>query len=250
MIGTIWVRVDDPDAGERGDARRSTRCSATARPRRPSETEKSFFANFFGSLQGFVTIILIVTGLVTLCIVFIAANTASMSVRERVGRDRGAEGARLPLARSCSGRSSLEAALLSTLAGVAGVAPHAGRSRRSLRGRRRLEPAARPARRLHRDERDPGAGPLPRALRSAILSGVVPCLGRVAAQRRRRRCARCSRPWPLPLSYSLRNLFARRLRTALTVGGDRARRDRDDALPRPDLEPAAHARLDAATRAT
>jgi len=48
-----------------------------------SETEKSFFSNFFGSLQGFVTIILVVTGLVALCIVFIAANTASMGVRER-----------------------------------------------------------------------------------------------------------------------------------------------------------------------
>jgi putative ABC transport system permease protein len=31
------------------------------------------------------TIILVVTGLVALCIVFIAANTASMSVRERAG---------------------------------------------------------------------------------------------------------------------------------------------------------------------
>ena len=50
------------------------------------ETEKSFFANFFGSLQGFVTIILIVTGLVALCIVFIAANTATMAVRERWAR--------------------------------------------------------------------------------------------------------------------------------------------------------------------
>jgi putative ABC transport system permease protein len=36
-------------------------------------------------LEGFVTIILIVTGLVALCIVFIAANTASMAVRERLG---------------------------------------------------------------------------------------------------------------------------------------------------------------------
>jgi putative ABC transport system permease protein len=50
-----------------------------------SETEKSFISNFFGSLKGFVTIILIVTALVALCIVFIAANTASMSVRERSG---------------------------------------------------------------------------------------------------------------------------------------------------------------------
>ena len=53
-----------------------------------TETEKSYFASFFGMLSGFVTIILIVTGLVALCIVFIAANTASMSVRERIGRSR------------------------------------------------------------------------------------------------------------------------------------------------------------------
>ena len=40
---------------------------------------------FSASLQGFVTIVLIVTALVALCIVFIAANTASMAVRERAG---------------------------------------------------------------------------------------------------------------------------------------------------------------------
>jgi putative ABC transport system permease protein len=83
-VGLIWVRASDPnrvneimrtidDMSRNSDA--ETAC----------ETEKSFFANFFGSLQGFVTIILIVTGLVALCIVFIAANTASMGVRERVG---------------------------------------------------------------------------------------------------------------------------------------------------------------------
>ena len=59
------------------------------------ETEKSFFSNFFGSLQGFVTIILIVTGLVALCIVFIAANTASMGVRERAGEIAVLQGHRL-----------------------------------------------------------------------------------------------------------------------------------------------------------
>jgi putative ABC transport system permease protein len=48
-----------------------------------TQTEKSFFSSFFGSLEGFVTILLTVTGLVALCIVFIAANTASMAVRER-----------------------------------------------------------------------------------------------------------------------------------------------------------------------
>jgi putative ABC transport system permease protein len=78
----IWIRVDDPkrvnavmrtidDMSRNSDA--ETAC----------ETEKSFFSNFFGSLEGFVTIILVVTALVALCIVFIAANTASMAVRER-----------------------------------------------------------------------------------------------------------------------------------------------------------------------
>ena len=49
-----------------------------------SETEASYFKNFFGQLEGFVTVILVVTALVALCILFIAANTASMSVRERM----------------------------------------------------------------------------------------------------------------------------------------------------------------------
>jgi putative ABC transport system permease protein len=84
VLGIVWLRVDDParvaplmreiDEGFRNSE------APTA-----SETEKSYFANFFGALQDFVTVILIVTGLVALCIVFIAANTASMSVRERQG---------------------------------------------------------------------------------------------------------------------------------------------------------------------
>lgn len=84
ILGTVWVRVDDParigplmreiDEGFRNSE------AITA-----SETEKSYFANFFSMLEGLVTVILIVTGLVALCIVFIAANTASMAVRERIG---------------------------------------------------------------------------------------------------------------------------------------------------------------------
>jgi putative ABC transport system permease protein len=84
ILGTVWVRVDDParigplmreiDEGFRNSD------AITA-----SETEKSYFANFFSMLEGLVTVILIVTGLVALCIVFIAANTASMAVRERIG---------------------------------------------------------------------------------------------------------------------------------------------------------------------
>jgi putative ABC transport system permease protein len=83
-LGIVWARVDDParvgplmrDVDEQ--FRNSEAPTA-------SETEKSYFANFFSALQGFVTVILIVTALVALCIVFIAANTASMAVRERLG---------------------------------------------------------------------------------------------------------------------------------------------------------------------
>ncbi len=81
-VGTIWVRVADPnlvnDVMTRAVAMfRNSPAEVNA------ETEKSFFSSFFGSLQSFVQIILVVTGLVALCVVCIAANTASMAVRER-----------------------------------------------------------------------------------------------------------------------------------------------------------------------
>lgn len=50
-----------------------------------TQTEKSFFASFMGSLEGFLSILMAVTALVALCIVFIAANTASLTIRERAG---------------------------------------------------------------------------------------------------------------------------------------------------------------------
>jgi putative ABC transport system permease protein len=84
IAGVIWVRVDD---AKRVNAvmRTIDDLSRNSDAETASETEKSFFSNFFGSLEGFVTIILVVTSLVALCIVFIAANTASMAVRERAG---------------------------------------------------------------------------------------------------------------------------------------------------------------------
>lgn len=84
VTSVIWVRTDQP---ERVNAimREIDELSRNSEAETASETEASFFANFFGSLQGFATIIIIVTGLVALCIVFIAANTASMAVRERAG---------------------------------------------------------------------------------------------------------------------------------------------------------------------
>jgi putative ABC transport system permease protein len=119
QAGMIWARVDEaervPQVMSQIDAMFRNSEAETA-----TETEKSFFSNFFGSLQGLVTVILIVTGLVTLCIVFIAANTASMAVRERLRE--------LAVLKAIGFRWQLlfgtlvgEAALLSTAAGVVGA---------------------------------------------------------------------------------------------------------------------------------
>jgi putative ABC transport system permease protein len=81
-VGVIWVKVADPS--KVNDLMRTIdEMSRNSEAETATETEKSFFSSFFGSLQGFARIILLVTGLVALCIVFIAANTASMGVRER-----------------------------------------------------------------------------------------------------------------------------------------------------------------------
>jgi putative ABC transport system permease protein len=119
QVGMIWARVDDPERvpGVMSEVDAMFRNSEAETA---SETEKSFFQNFFGSLQGFVVVILIVTGLVTLCIVFIAANTASMAVRERL-RELAvlkAIGFRWQL---LFGTLVAEAALLATAAGAIGA---------------------------------------------------------------------------------------------------------------------------------
>ncbi len=84
IAGILWVRVTSADQVNpvmlRVDALTRNSDSETS-----AQTEKSFFSNFLGSIEGFLTILMIVTGLVSLCIVFIAANTASMAVRERAG---------------------------------------------------------------------------------------------------------------------------------------------------------------------
>jgi len=81
-VGTIWVRVADPAVVPRVMAR-AVAMFRNSPAEVAAETEKSFFSSFFGSLQSFVQIILVVTGLVALCVLCIAANTASMAVRER-----------------------------------------------------------------------------------------------------------------------------------------------------------------------
>jgi putative ABC transport system permease protein len=119
VLGTVWLRVDDPARvgplmGEI-DALFRNSDAQTA-----SETEKSYFSNFFSALQGFVAVILIVTGLVALCIVFIAANTTSMSVRERLGEIAVLKAVGFGR-RLIFGTLLAEAVLLSTLGGAAGA---------------------------------------------------------------------------------------------------------------------------------
>jgi len=118
IINMVWARVDDPERVNEV-MRTIDALFRNSEAETASETEKSFFGNLFGNLQGFVTVILLVTGMVTLCIVFIAANTASMSIRERVGEIAvmKALGFRW---RTLFGMLILEAGLLSTVAGAAG----------------------------------------------------------------------------------------------------------------------------------
>ena len=154
------------------------------------ETEKSFFSNFFGSLQGLVTIILIVTSLVVVCIVFIAANTASMAVRERAG-----EIAVLKAIGFGRARHLRHAARRDGGAVDSSPAPPASASRHwphpAAARRRRLERHPRPARQLHHHAAGDRAGPPPLALGRHVL----PVSSRPAARRASpwsRRSTRCS----------------------------------------------------------
>ena len=118
-IGMIWVRVDD-DARVEPLMREVDEMFRNSEVQTASETEKSFYSSFMGSLQGVMTIILIVTGLIALCIVFIAANTASMAVRERL-RELAILKAIGFSWRAIFGTLLAEAVLLSSVAGAVGA---------------------------------------------------------------------------------------------------------------------------------
>ena len=240
VLGTIWLRVDDrarvdPLMREIDTMFRNSEAETA------SETEKSYFKSFFTLLEGFVVVILLVTGVVALCIVFIAANTASMAVRERFRRDRDPEGAGLRPASDLldaggGGGSALHARRRRGRLRVAGA--HAAHAHDRLR---RLERVARSARQLHRDALDPGAGPLPRALRGHDL-GRRAVLGRGAPQRR-------GDPARGVLSRVAAALSPRQPRRAPPAHGAHGRRDRaggarHHAVRRARLESRAHARHD------
>jgi putative ABC transport system permease protein len=123
-MSMVWARVEDPARIE-PLMREIDEFFRNSEVQTASETEKSFVANFFGVLKGMVTIIMIVTGLVSLCIVFIAANTASMSVRERM-RELAIYKALGFSRRAIFATLLAEAVLLSAVAGAAGAAVSLG----------------------------------------------------------------------------------------------------------------------------
>jgi putative ABC transport system permease protein len=119
FLGTIWVRIDDP---ARLDPlmRQIDDTFHNSEAQTSSESEKSYFKNFFGALEGLVFLIMLVTALVAVCIVFIAANTASMTVRERM-REIAILKAIGFARRTVFGMLVAEATLLATLAGAVGA---------------------------------------------------------------------------------------------------------------------------------
>jgi putative ABC transport system permease protein len=119
IVNVIWIRAAAPELVN-GIMRVVDDLSRNSEAETASETEKSFFSNFFGNLQAFVTVILLVTGIVALCIVFIAANTASMAVRERA-RELGVMKAIGFTRGIIFGTLLAEAVLLSSVAGGLGV---------------------------------------------------------------------------------------------------------------------------------
>ena len=127
IVPTIWVRANDPDRVN-AIMRDIDDLSRNSDAETACESEQSYFATFLGSLRGLVTVVLIVTALVALCIVFIAANTASMAVRERSGE--------IAVLKAIGfGRRAIfallfaEAVLLSTIAGAVGVLAAVGVTR-------------------------------------------------------------------------------------------------------------------------
>jgi putative ABC transport system permease protein len=78
----LYVRVDDRARIEPLQAEIDA-LFRNAPARTLTQTEKEYFKTLLSVLDAFVAITIAVTALVALCIVFVAANTASLSVRER-----------------------------------------------------------------------------------------------------------------------------------------------------------------------
>jgi putative ABC transport system permease protein len=172
-LGTVWVRVDDPKRVE-PLLREIDETFRNSEAQTASETEQSYFKNFFSMMEGFVTVILIVTGLVAVCIVFIAANTASMAVRERFGEIAVLKAVGFSR-RQIFGTLLAEAVLLSTLGGLIGAGVSFALTQ-VLRGATGWSPALGPLGGFVVSEAIAVQG-LFLALFVGMLSGVVPAFG-------------------------------------------------------------------------
>jgi putative ABC transport system permease protein len=172
-LGIIWVRVDDASRVE-PVLRQIDETFRNSEAQTSSETEQSYFKNFFSMLQGFLTIIMIVTGLVSLCIVFIAANTASMAVRERMGEIAVLKAVGFNR-RLIFGTLLGEAVLLSTVGGALGASISFGLTQ-ALRGAAGWNPALGPLGGFVVSQAIAVQG-LFLALFVGMLSGVVPAFG-------------------------------------------------------------------------
>ncbi|MGH7899912.1 MAG: ABC transporter permease, partial [Candidatus Binatia bacterium] len=82
VTGVIWVRVENP-AEVSAVMSRIDQLFRNSDSETASETEKSFYQSFMSSLSGLANIILGVGFLAAAAVVFIAANSASMTIRER-----------------------------------------------------------------------------------------------------------------------------------------------------------------------
>ncbi len=84
VAGLIWARVGDPTEIDRV-MHRIDELFRNSDAETSSETEKSFIQGFMSSLSGITRIMLAVGFLAVAAVVFIAANTCSMTIRERAG---------------------------------------------------------------------------------------------------------------------------------------------------------------------
>jgi putative ABC transport system permease protein len=82
VSGMMWVRVSSAEEVD-GVTRRIDDLFRNSTAETASETEKSFFQSFMSSLSGLTRIIVAVGFLAVTAVVFIAANSSSMTIRER-----------------------------------------------------------------------------------------------------------------------------------------------------------------------
>lgn len=79
----IWVRVDGVEQVS-SVISEIDRLSQNSGAPTAAETEKSFMQQFFGSLKSFLSLLLAVTGILSLSVLLIFINSAALSIRERV----------------------------------------------------------------------------------------------------------------------------------------------------------------------